>query len=235
MKRFYKDVGVARTPDGFQVLLDGKPVRTPGRNALLLPAQAMADAIADEWRGQGEEIIPASMTMLRLANTALDGIKASREAVIDSILRFGEHDVTCYFAERPAALVARQTEAWCPMLEWAASRHGAKLATSTGVGHVEQPAEALASLRAAIAAHDDFALAALHVFASITGSLVLALALADAAINPAQAFQMSRLDEDHQASQWGQDAESTARAHALARELDVAFAFLAASRESVKA
>jgi chaperone required for assembly of F1-ATPase len=230
MKRFYKDVTVDRAPEGWRILLDGRPVKTPGRNDLLLPQARLAEFIAGEWRGQSDEITPFSMPMLRMANTVIDGVTSNRESVIAAILRFGEHDAICHRASYPADLVARQQEAWTPMLEWTASRYDARLETVVGLGEIEQPPQVLAKLRDAIAAHDDFALAALHVMASITGSLVLALALADGAINPAQAFQMSRLEEDHQAAQWGQDAEASARAQALAREMDVAMAFLAASR-----
>jgi chaperone required for assembly of F1-ATPase len=230
MKRFYKDVTVDRAAEGWRILLDDKPVKTPGRNDLLLPQARLADFVAGEWRAQADEIAPVSMPMLRMANTVIDGVTPNRESVIAAILRFGEHDAVCHRASYPADLVARQQEAWTPMLDWAASRYGAQLQVTTGLGHIEQPPQGLAKLRDAIAAHDDFALAALHVMASITGSLVLALALAEGVINPAQAFQMSRLDEDYQAGQWGVDAEASARAQALAREMDVAMAFLAASR-----
>ncbi|HWY61096.1 MAG TPA: ATP12 family protein [Rhizomicrobium sp.] len=231
MKRFYKEVGLDRSGDGFRILLDGKPVKTPGRNLLLLPTRTLAEAIAGEWRIQGEKIVPASMPMLRLANTALDGVARTREAVIAAILRFGEHDLICYRAAEPADLAARQREAWTPMLDWADSRYGARFASDTGLTHVAQPPETLLRLEQAIAERDDFALAALHVMASITGSLILALALAEGEINPAQGFQLSRIDEDYQAGLWGEDAEAAARARALAREMDVAAAFLAAARD----
>jgi chaperone required for assembly of F1-ATPase len=231
VKRFYKEVSVASSPDGFRVLLDGKPVKTPGRNTLLLPTPALAEAVAQEWRAQDEKIVPASMPMLRLANTTLDGVAQTRPAVIAAILRFGEHELICYRASTPAELAARQLEAWTPMLDWAASRYGARLKTGAGLAPIAQPPEALARLKEAIAARDDFALTALHVMASITGSLVLALALAEGEINPAQAFSLSRIDEDYQAGLWGEDAEAAVRARALAREMDVAAAFLAAARD----
>ena len=150
--------------------------------------------------------------------------------MIAAILRFGEHEAICYRAQSPAELAARQEAEWTPMLEWAASRYDAKLHTSAGVAPIAQPPEALSRLEEAVAAYDDFALAALHVMASITSSLVLALALGEEAINPAQAFQLSRLDEDYQAGLWGTDAEAAARAQGMAREITVATAFLAASR-----
>jgi chaperone required for assembly of F1-ATPase len=230
MKRFYKDVSVETIPAGFRVLLDGKPVKTPGRQYLLLPARALADAIAGEWQVQGEDIKPAAMPMLRLANTALDGVATSRGEVIVAILRFGEHDLICYRAEEPK-LAARQREAWDPMLERAASRYGAKLQTGAGVGHVAQPPETLVRLRHAIAGFDDFALAALHVLVSITGSLVLGLAVAEGTIDSARAFALSRMDEDHQAERWGRDDEAAARAAALALEMKAAAAFLVAARD----
>jgi chaperone required for assembly of F1-ATPase len=229
MKRFYKSVTADAMPDGWRILLDGKPVRTPGGGLLLLPTAALADAVTQEWRGQGEEIDPVSMPMLRLANMTLDGIRKDRAAVIAAILRFGEHDLLCYRAEAPASLAERQAREWDAMLDWAVKTHGARLAVTSGVGHIVQPPEALQALESAVEAHDDFALAGLHVIASITGSLVLALALVEGAINSAQAFQMSRLDEIHQAERWGTDVQAEQRAHALAREIDVAAAFVAAA------
>ena len=230
MKRFYKTAAADRTDDGWRILLDGKPVKTPGRHTLLLPTAAMAEAVAREWLGQGEEIDPVSMPMLRLANTVLDGVQANRAEVIGAILRFGEHDLLCYRAEAPPSLAARQAEEWDAMLDWVAEQHGARLIVTSGVGHIAQSPEALAALERAIAAHDDFALAGLHVIASITASLVLGLALTEGAINPAQAFQLSRLDEIHQAERWGVDSQAEQRANLLARELDVASAFIAAAR-----
>jgi chaperone required for assembly of F1-ATPase len=192
-----------------------------------LPAAALADAIAAEWRAQGEEIVPASMPLLRLANTAQDGVAAHRADVIAAILRFGEHDLLCYRAHDAPELLRRQREAWDPLLNWAAEQLGARLEVTEGIGHVDQPPAAVAALAGAIDSETDHGLAALHVAASITGSLVLGLAQARDVLNPAQAFQLSRLDEDFQTERWGEDAEAAQRASALARELDVAARFRA--------
>ena len=232
MKRFYKTVAVEQAPDGFHVLLDGKTVKTPARQTLLLPTRALAEAIGEEWRSQDQDIMPASMPMLRLANTTQDGIVATRPDVIAAILRFGEHDLLCYRVEAAPELLRRQREGWDPMLDWAAAEIGARLTVTEGVGHVAQPPQAMAALERAIAAHDSYGLAALHVMSSITGSLVLGLALAQGAINPAQAFRLSRLDEIFQAERWGVDRDAEDRANALARELDVAADFLRLSRKA---
>jgi chaperone required for assembly of F1-ATPase len=230
MKRFYKSAAAEQTAEGWRVLLDGKPVKTPRRHTLLLPTPALGDAVAEEWRSQGEEIDPVSMPMLRLANTVQDGIRPHRGEVVAAILRFGEHDLLCYRAEAPAALATRQRVEWDEVLDWTADQYGARLAVTSGISHIAQPPEDLKALETAVAAYDDFALAGLHVIASITGSLVLALALAEGAINPSQAFQLSRLDEIHQAETWGTDSQAEQRANLLAREIDVAAAFLAAAR-----
>ena len=230
MKRFYKDVAVEDTQAGYRILLDSKPVLTPGRNTLLLPTDFLAEAIAEEWRAQGEEIKPAAMPMLRLANTTLDGIAKTREEVIAAILRFGEHDLLCYRAE-DEMLAARQKLEWDPLLDWAATSYGARLKSRAGIEPIAQPAAELEKLRAAIAKQDNFALAGLHVLASITGSLVLALAISDAGLDSRHAFSLSRLDEDYQAEKWGLDAEAAGRAEMLGQEITTAAAFLAAARD----
>ena len=230
MKRFYKDVSVQGGAEGFAVLLDGRPVKTPGHNGLVLPTRALAEAIAGEWRAQDGEIVPTTMPLLRLANTVIDGIALNREDVIGAILRFGENDLLCYRAEQPRELAALQARNWDPLLAWAARRYGVTFQTTAGFTHIDQPADTLAVLRAAVRGYDAFALAALHVVASIAGSLVLALALAEGETTPARLFELARLDEDYQAGKWGQDTEAQVRATALARELDKAAEFLAASR-----
>ena len=222
MKRFYKDVSVKAQDGGHAVLLDGKPVRTPGGNALELPTEKLASAIAAEWRGQGDEIVPTTMPLLRLANTVIDGVAANRDEVIGAILRFGENDLTCYRAHQPPELVARQKAGWDPVLDWLAQRHGAKLLVSHGLNHVEQPQAAMAVLRRLLEGLDGFTLAGLHVIASVTGSLALALTVLDDALSGARAFELSRIDETYQAEKWGQDAEAAKRTAALAHELDKA-------------
>jgi len=142
--------------------------------------------------------------------------------VIGAILRFGENDLTCYRAHQPPELVARQKAGWDPVLDWLAQRHGANLLVSHGLNHVEQPQAAMAVLRRLLEGLDGFTLAGLHVIASVTGSLALALTVLDDALSGARAFELSRIDEAYQAEKWGQDAEAAKRTAALAHELDKA-------------
>jgi chaperone required for assembly of F1-ATPase len=229
MKRFYKNVTVDETKDGFRFLLDAKPVQTPARQPLLLPTRALAEAIAEEWRIQGDEMLPLAMPLTRLVNAVLDGVRATRADVIAAILRFGENDLLSYRAESPVALVARQLD-WNVYLDWAAERHGARLAVTAGIRHVEQSAETMAALCRAVSGLDDFHLAALHVLVSITGSLVLGLAVLDGRLTADEAFTLSRLDEAYQAERWGADREAEQRAQRLAAEMGHAAQLVSLSR-----
>ena len=229
MKRFYENVTVSETPEGFRFLLDGKQVQTPARQALVLPNRALAEALAEEWRVQGAEMQPLAMPLTRLVNTVVDGVRAKREETIAAILRFGENDLLSYRAEAPAELTRRQGQ-WDAWLDWAHQHHGARLDVTSGIGHVGQSPEALAALQRAIAARDDYGLAALHTFASITGSLVLGLAVLEGGLTPTEAFVLSRLDEAYQAEQWGLDREAQERAARLEREMELAARLMVLSR-----
>jgi chaperone required for assembly of F1-ATPase len=223
MKRFYKLVAVG---EYFSVLLDGKPILTPARAPLALPTGALAQAIAEEWRAQTQTIDPETMPLTKLANTVIDGVARNRAAVIEQTCAIGRSDHLCYRAEEPAVLMARQAALWDPLLDWAWARYGARLKTGQGIGFVEQPVDALAALDAAVASFDDFALAALHSAAALSGSLVLALALAEGRLDATQAFEASQLDERFQAERWGRDGEAERRRGHLLAELHAAERFL---------
>jgi len=227
MKRFYKAVELG---DGNAILLDNRTLKTP-RGALLdLPTRSIAEAIAEEWRVQGEEIDPQSMPLTKLANTAIDGVAPRRDEVVAEILTFAKHDHLCYRTGKPAELARRQSAAWDPLLDWAAERYGAPLMTGHGVTSMAQPESSLAALRKAVETFDPFALSALHVIASICGSLVLALAVADGRLSAEEAFALSHVDERFQAEKWGLDSEAEMRAKRLERELVTAARFMDLSR-----
>lgn len=226
MKRFYKDVCVAEEGGAFKILLDGKPVKTPSRKALAVPTRALAEAIAEEWRGQGEAIELANMIFTRLATAGIESVPANRGHIAEQVMSFGKSDLLCYRAESPRELAARQAQIWDSLLDWAAQKYGARFAIATGIVFVEQPAEALLAMEKAVWELDDYPLAALHAAASITGSLVLALALVERRLTAQEAFAASRLDETFQAEKWGQDEEAEARAAHLRAELISAEQFL---------
>jgi chaperone required for assembly of F1-ATPase len=209
----------------FLVFLDSRPAKTPLRAKLALPTRALADAVSEEWRAQGDDIRPHTMPLTRLANTAIDRVHGYKNEVVDKILAY-TNDHLCYRAERSDDLAARQDEAWNPWLDWAAETYGARLRTGIGVRHIMQPEDAVAALRRAVAAHDAFALAGLHSAATICGSIVLALGLANGRLDAAEAFALSQLDERYQAEKWGEDPIAVERARLLLAELSAAERFV---------
>lgn len=211
-KRFWKQAQVEACEGGFTVRLDGRAVRTPAKAALTLPTQALAEAIAQEWDAQEKLIDPRTMPVTRGANAAIDKVSTQRVEVIDLLSEYGDSDLLCYRAAGPEGLIKRQAEGWDPMLDWAAETLGARLSVGEGVMHVVQKPDALAKLANEVAAFDDFALAGVHDLISLSGSLVLALAVTRKAIAPEEAWALSRIDEDWQAEQWGADKEATAAA-----------------------
>ena len=217
MKRFWINVTL---DDGRAVSLDGKPVRTPGRVPLALPTEALAEAVAGEWRAVEGEIDPRAMPLTGLANAAIDRVGADPALFARGLAVYAESDLLCYRADAPDDLVARQQAAWDPLLDWARARYDVHLETATGILHRSQPAATLTRLGEAIATRDAFALAALSPIVTIGGSLIAALALAENAATPEQVWDAITLDEDYQAERWGRDPLAAAGIEARRRDFD---------------
>lgn len=205
-KRFYSAAGIAEEPDGFVVTLDGKPVRTPGRNALAAPVRPLAEALASEWEAQRETIDPLSMPLTRLANSVIDGVADNVAAVADDMARYFESDLLFYRAGFPDALVARQARHWDPVLRWAADDLGAHFILTEGVMHVKQPDSAVAAARALLP-QDAWSVGALHVVTTVTGSALLALALRQGVLDEDEVWAAAHVDEDWNRETWGADEE----------------------------
>ena len=228
-KRFYKTVSVVQTEGGFAVHLDGKPVRTPGRALLALPTEMAAALVADEFAAQGEAINPVTMPVMRLVNTAIDGVASDPQAVLEDILRFASSDLLCYRADAPQGLVERQNEHWDPVIDWARAGLGARFNLAEGVIHVEQPRETIAVLGAHLSQRaEPLRLAAIHVLTSLTGSALLALAVDFGELDGEAAWAAGHVDEDWQIEHWGQDAEAVARRSARKRDMMAAVSLLEA-------
>lgn len=211
-KRFWTAVEITEAPAGYGIELDGRPVKTPAKRALLVPTRGFAQAVAAEWEAQGELIEPQNMPFTRTANAALDKVAVQHAEVADMLAAYGDSDLLCYRAEQPAELVARQSERWDPLLAWAEQALGARLEARTGVIHVPQDAQALAALRARVHALSDFQLAAFHDLVSLSGSLILGFAATQDVQTIQALWEISRLDEIWQAEQWGKDDEAEAAA-----------------------
>jgi chaperone required for assembly of F1-ATPase len=229
-KRFYKRAETSSVPGGFGIELDGRAVRTPAGDALLLPTQALAEAVRDEWQAQADVIKPESMPMMQLSCTAWDRVVPNRDVIIGQTATYGATDLLCYFSDKPDELVRRQREGWQPLLDWAAAELSAPLETANGILHIAQPEASLVALKAEVAALDDWSLTAVAQLTQVLGSLVLALAIARGRLSAGEAFRLSVIDDNFQAERWGEDREALQRLRGLEREVDAAVVFLGLAR-----
>jgi chaperone required for assembly of F1-ATPase len=229
MKRFWSATHVTQTQAGFTIRLDDKPLRLPG-GELILTSEPLAQAIAAEWATAGgaaaQNFTPDDLPLTRLAITARDRIGPHRADIIRQLTAYGLNDLLCYRAETPPALAVQEAEAWDPWLDWAAARFQAQLFIGTGISPVSQPPATAAAFTAALDALTDQNLAALGVITPALGSLVLGLALAEAALTPAAACDLAHLDELFQAQQWGHDPQSAARRADILKDVAVSTRFM---------
>lgn len=219
-KRFYQTATLATDEAGHGVLLDGRRLRTPNRRPISLPQRSLAEAMAAEWEAQKEEIDASSMPVTRIVNSAVDGVALQPDAVRRDIAAYAGNDLLCYRADSPAALAERQAELWDPVLEWARSELDAPLLPVEGVIPVDQPSQSLANVAAAIEPFEPLALTALHTATTLTGSAVLALALAMRRLDPGAVWMAANVDEDWQVAQWGEVPELARKRLERRRDFD---------------
>ena len=224
-RRFWSRAGIIEVEGGFAVSLDGRTAATPSGNALELPTQAMAELVCAEWSRQQGEMDPSSMPHTRLANTAIDRISSAKDEVVDALVGFAGSDLLCHRAERPEQLVARQRNAWDPVIRWADHSLGAPLNVGGGVMPIRQASGSLCRLRELTAALDPFALAGLSEMVALTGSLVIGHAVIRGRLAPEVAWNISRIDEQHQSELWGIDREAEGAEHIRRGSFLIACAF----------
>lgn len=224
MKRFWKEARAEAAEGGWQIALDGKPVRTPMREPLLLPTEKLAEAVAAEWAGVGETIDPRAMPLTGLANAAIDRVATGKQQFAAGLAKYAEADLACYRAEGPRELIAMQERDWDPLLAWARRRFDVDFKLTAGLLHVAQPQATVDRLAHAVGEFDAFHLAGLSPLVTIGGSLVAALGVLEGAIPVEQAWEAVSLDDKWQAEQWGADEEAKRALEARRRD------FLAAAR-----
>ncbi|MEO1989074.1 MAG: ATP12 family protein [Martelella sp.] len=211
-KKFYQTATVEQEGEGFAIKLDGRGVKTPGRNPLILPTPAAAEMVRAEWQAQEKVIDPAKMPVTRLANTVIDGVAQNADAVFEEIIAYAGNDMLFYRAESPEELVARQAERWDPVLDWMAEEFGARFVLVEGIMFSEQPTESISAFMSEIDRHRaPFALGSLHVMTTLTGSALVTLALARRRLTLDEAWALANLEEDWTIEHWGEDAEAAAR------------------------
>ncbi len=207
-KRFWKKADVRKADGGWEVVLDDRPIRTPGKHPLILPTRALAEAIAQEWDAQTDVIDPGSMPMTRAANSAIEKVRPQFNDVASMLAEYGGTDLLSYRADEPEELIARQAKGWDPLIDWSARELQAPLKITHGVIPVAQDEAALAKLRARLDGLDDFGLTALHDLVTLPGSLLLGLAVSTGRLDAEAAHELSRIDEQYQAERWGADEEA---------------------------
>ena len=225
-RRFYETAATAAVADGYAVRLDDKPVRTPARRVLAAPTLVLAEAIAAEWQAQKDVIDPAKMPLTRLANAIIDGVADAPQPVAAEIAKYLASDLLLYRAGAPPGLVERQAQHWDPILYWARRALGVDFKLGEGVVHVAQPEAALAAARAAIPL-EPWRLGAVHAMTTLTGSALIALAMARGALSADAAWQAAHVDEDWNLAQWGRDEMAAARREFRFAEFQAAATVLA--------
>jgi chaperone required for assembly of F1-ATPase len=223
IRRFYKDVTLGQQTGGqqtggqqtggWQVLLDGRGVKTVGGAPQIAPTRALAEALAAEWARQGEKIDPASLPLRDMADYAIDIVAPDPAATAQSLVAYAETDTLCYRADPDAPLYERQIEVWEPLLAAFETAHGITMVRVSGVLHRPQPEAALDALRQRLLTLDPFTLAAVEVMAKLAASLVTALAALDSSHEdePRALWQAVCLEEEWQADLWGRDWEAEER------------------------
>ncbi len=212
LKRFWDDVYVVAAEGGYTVTLDKRPLKTPLKRALIVPSEALAAEIAAEWRAIDGKVDHSKMPYTQFAHAGIDQAVDERAEIIAKTALYGETDLLCYRADTPQELVQRQAEAWDPLLQWSAETLGAPLKTTAGIVHVAQPEASLKALTAHVQPFERFALKALYDWVTISGSLLLGLAVAKGRLSAAEGWALSRVDENWQEEQWGVDEEAKALA-----------------------
>lgn len=232
LRRFYHRAESIEGADGFVLHLDGKPARTPAKQALAAPTRALGDAIASEWAAQGSLIDPGSMPLTRIANTVIDGVVANADAVRAEIVQYAGSDLLCYRTVTPPELAALQAAAWDPVLDWARETLGASFAVTYSIMPVEQPEAAIRAVADAVGDIQPFSLGPAHIITTLTGSAVTALATLKGRLTDAEAWTAAHIDEDWQISQWGEDAEAAARRERRWLEMSAATRFAALANDA---
>jgi chaperone required for assembly of F1-ATPase len=225
-RRFYKEAAAQAVPGGWCVALDGKTVRTPAKNPLVIQSRALAEAIAAEWNAQAAKVKPDTMPLMQIMSTAIDRVAPDRARIVAETAAYAGTDLVCYRAGGPADLVKRQADVWDPLIEWLRERYDVSLATAHGVIAVPQSEQGLAAITRVVEAQDDLRLTALSVATGAAGSLVIGLALIEGHLTPEQAAAATHLDERYQAERWGIDPEAERRRTGQAADLAHARRFL---------
>ena len=209
------------------------PTHTPAKNQFFLPNSAknssLAEAIEAEW-ASGKKYTPLNMPLTALAYTAIDKIAGNKAQIVEVLLVYVDSDTLVYRAMGSEALAKEQEEIWGEVLKWAGNRFDVAWQTTSGVMPVEQSPLLHKTIARYLNSLNEWQLSAFCVLSSLFSSLVLAIAVVEGYLSAAQAFDISRLEEESQATKWGElggrDADADARAAKIKIEILDAEKFL---------
>lgn len=226
MKKFYQEAAVEKQDNGWSVTLDGRTIKTPQKNPLMLPNAQLAQLICDEWAKQGEEIDPAKMFFTGLANAAIDMVAKDRDYFINAIIAFAEADNLLYRAESDTPFYQRQQEKWQPIVDWAQQEFDVVFTNVEGINFVPQDEKTLAILRGFIAKYNHFTLAALQNLCGLSASLIAILSVVYQKFSPDDIWDIIHLEELWQEEQWGRDQQAADIRNSRKAEFDNGVIFL---------
>jgi chaperone required for assembly of F1-ATPase len=226
VKRFWKLAETVPVGDNWAILIDGRPVKTPGKSDLVVPTRALGEAIADEWNAVEGDIDPRAMPLTGIANAAIEHVSTDPAAFAAGLARYAETDLACYRTDSPTGLAERQRYEWDRLLAWARRRFDVDFLTTCGIVHVAQPDPTVRRLAHAVASLDAFQLAGISPLVTIGGSLVAALGVLEGASTPEEAWEAVTVDDRWQLEQWGSDAEAEAALDNRHRDFVTAARFL---------
>jgi chaperone required for assembly of F1-ATPase len=221
-RRFYKTASAV----DLRVLLDERTLRTPAGHVFEAPTAELASHVADEWRSQGETIVPASMPLTQLAFAALDGGVGARVERTAYVLKFAATDLCCHRAASPAELVARQEALWGALVAWGEEALGVRLPVVTGIVAAAADLADLSPLRARVEALDDFRLVGLAQATGLSGSALIGFALLEKRLDADAAFAAAALDDLWSLERWGEDEEAREKLDRLKRDLSAVGKFI---------
>jgi len=231
VKRFYKDVSVSQSDDGWRVLLDDRGIKTAAGAAQVVPTRALAQALAEEWATQGETLDPAGFPLRDLADYAIDAVVTGKEDAVQGLLPYAETDTLCYRADPDEPLHRRQLDVWEPVLIEAEARFDVQFTRVSGIVHKPQPAATLARLAAELAGKDAFTLAALRMLASLSASLTVALLAIEPHADVPRLWAAASLEEEWQAELWGREWQAEERRAKRFQAFALAARFATLARE----
>ncbi|MGN6209809.1 ATP12 family chaperone protein [Asticcacaulis sp.] len=211
-KRFWGGTATMEVEGGFAVALDGRPVKTPRGNIMVLPNAALASLVEAEWAAVGEYVDYEAMPLTRLGFASVDRMDEVLDDTLAEVTRYSETDLLCYPSEYPAALQAREAAAWQPILAWADAALDLQFQQNQSIIHQPQPKETIRRIQSLIAKATAYEQAGIMLAIPLLGSVILALALWRGHLTGEAAYQSSRIGEDFQSETWGVDAEAAKRA-----------------------